>query len=137
MKNYQFEKELDDLLRQYCEVGTGAAVQTQTLTGYTDDKSFESKIDILKSRGLIKAAKLPGYMGGGYDRDFNVLTPEGVDFNYSTSFVEEAKKQDKANSKFAWESFKVKSETIIIFLSLLLSIIALLVAVFKDSGVKS
>lgn len=132
-KDYSFEQSLDEMLAYFASQGSHQTILASELPKRFIDEKLSDKIDTLLAYGLIVAAsfdfgdnKPPVTFPGLYS-----VTPWGVNFSRSNSFVDIAKHQASLRRRFNLETWKIGFDTIIAILSLLISLAAILIALLK------
>lgn len=133
MKKYDNEQQLDALLQFYCTASVGKTIPITSIPNELQTPNLHKQLFTLEHHGLIaplsvvfdNPTKPVTYKG------FYSATNNGMWFYQNTSFVEQAKLQRRAKRRYDFEYFKLGYDTLIAFVSLGISVAALLVALLK------
>lgn len=131
MDKYQFEQQLDNLLDYMLNSGLDQAFPLTHLPPNFIDKNFKQYIAILISKGFIKPLSVNFQSGSQEFNEVVVLTPEAILFRKYSGFVAEAKQKRKEARRWNLETWKIGVDSLVAFLSLAISIIALIVSLAK------
>lgn len=125
---FNFEHELDALLKYFADRGTGTVVMMKEIPTRFHNNQLPKMITILEHRGFIaqfsqrfNAKELPTIFP-----DLYIVTSAGIYFSYNSSFVEEEKRKTKEKKLFNFQYFTLGWDTLIALAALIISILSFL-----------
>lgn len=130
MSEYKIEKELDELLKFLVNYGTNRVIQIQEITAQFPNYNLSKMLPVLEHMALVIPFVFD-FNDGKSPTKFPYLfqvTPAAIHFVQNSSFVEIAKQQQKEQRRFNFEYFTMGWDTVIAFISLVMSIISLFIA---------
>jgi hypothetical protein len=127
MSKYDFEKQLDRLLKFFAEKGTDSLVPFNEIPSEFLSRDIHRMLNSLEYLNLVIPFSFDYKDGKGpvVFPNFYTVTPAGVHFASNSSFVENAKIKLKERRLFDFSYFTMGWNTVIAFLALVVAIIAL------------
>jgi hypothetical protein len=129
MKKYELEIAADNILKYLADFGSRRAVTIQQISDELNLQNAQIILDVLIARGFVE--NLSHRFSGAEPVTFcdvYCITPAGVYFATSNSFVSESKDRNRKRKFTRFEVFKMGWDTIIAIVSLIISILALITA---------
>lgn len=131
MNDYKTEKELDQLLGYCVKQDVTKPIMIKTISAQFPDYNLATLLPMLEFRGFVIpfSCTFNGRESPDIFYSLFQVTPAAIYFVHNSSFVDSAKQKQKEKRRFNFEYFTMGWDTLIAFISLVISAIALFIAV--------